>query len=57
MKIFLPLHSLTLIIRILLNCPSSTTATVQIGTHSATDKSDTDGSSTIKIVNPTSMKQ
>ena len=41
----------------LLDCASSPTETVQIVIHGAADKSDTDGSSPIKIVNPTSMKQ
>ena len=42
---------------LLLDCASSPTETVQIVIHGAADKSDTDGSSLIKIVNPTSMKQ
>ena len=41
----------------LLDYASSPTETVQIVIHGAADKSDTDGSSPIKIVNPTSMKQ
>ena len=41
----------------LLDCASSPTETVQIVIHGVADKSDTDGSSPIKIVNPTSMKQ
>ena len=41
----------------LLDCASSPTETVQIVIHGAADKGDTDGSSPIKIVNPTSMKQ
>ena len=41
----------------LLDCASSPTETVQIVIHGAADKSDTDGSSPTKIVNPTSMKE